>query len=125
MRIMLCIFACILLFSYGPANAGCTISEIRSMVKEGAGKKVIGENCDNEVDDAPRCKFSRVVQMAFSKKAEYEIRDECDACDRPRCEVGGNSCAIVQKVPAGARPGDNCWCPAPWGPVQGELSCNN
>jgi hypothetical protein len=105
--------------------AGCTVSEIVRMAKGGAGKSVLESKCDYRVDDAPRCSFSRVAQLALAKKYESDISDECGACDRPRCEVGRRSCSLGSRAPRGIKEGDDCYCNTPMGPVQGEVSCNN
>lgn len=109
-----------------PAHAGCTLVEVQKMVKNGSGKKVIEEQCEGEVDDLPRCSFSRVMSLALAKRPASTIRDECGACDRPRCEMpSGGGCWLGQTAPKGYRPGDACHCFTPMGPMMGELSCNN
>jgi len=111
----------------GPGFAGCTVPEMLKMAKGGSGKSVIESKCDSEVDDAPRCTFSRVLQLAMAKKAEYAIREECDACDRPRCEADTvkYSCALGAKAPKGVKDGDVCHCYTQYGPLMGTVSCNN
>jgi hypothetical protein len=111
----------------GPSFAGCTVPEMLKMAKGGSGKSVITEKCDGEVDDAPRCSFSRVLQLALAKKAEYAIREECDACDHPRCEADtvNFSCSLGSKAPKGIKEGDECHCFLQMGPIMGTVSCNN
>lgn len=109
------------------AFAGCTVPEILKMTKGGSGKRVVEEKCDSEVDDAPRCTFSRVLQLALAKKAEYQIREECDACDNPRCEADAVnfSCSLGARTPRGIKEGSVCHCFTPAGPLMGTVSCNN
>lgn len=109
------------------AKAGCRVAEIVKMARDGAGKKVIEDNCDLEVDDAPRCTFTRVTQLALSRKREYEIRKECDECENPRCEADdvNFSCSLGTKTPRGVKEGSACHCFTPRGPLMGTVSCNN
>lgn len=111
----------------GVSNAGCTVPEMLKMAKGGSGKSVIEEKCDRQADDAPRCTFSRVLQLAMAKKAEYQIREECDACERPRCEADQVrfACSLGSKAPRGVKEGDVCHCFTPQGPLMGTVSCNN
>jgi hypothetical protein len=125
-NVIAAIFATCLFIMATPAHAGCTLDEVQKMVKSGSGKKVIEEQCDSEVDDLPRCPFSRVMSLALAKRSTSTIRDECGACDRPRCELqNGGGCWLGQTAPKGFRPGDACHCFTPMGPIVGELSCNN
>ena len=105
-----------------PTYADCTVREMVKMAKGGSGRKVIEEKCDSAVTDAPRCTFTRALQLAVTKKSEYDVNEECGACDRPQCMVGRQTCRL-SKLPRGAKEGDDCWCPTPMGPVQGELVC--
>jgi hypothetical protein len=109
-----------------PAIADCTVADVVEMAERGSGKSVIEDRCEREIADAPRCTFRRAVQLALSRKAEYEILEECGLCERPQCYFGrGGKCPIPGKLPNGAREGDQCWCPTPMGPINGELMCNN
>lgn len=120
------IFAAYFFLIASPAHAGCTLDEVQKMVKSGSGKKIIEEQCEGEVDDLPRCSFSRVMSLALAKRSSSIIRDECGACDRPRCETpDGRGCWLGQTAPRGIRSGDACHCFTPMGPLVGGVSCNN
>lgn len=124
---VLSIVVCIAGLSSHEAEAGCRVSEIVKMASGGSGKKVIEEKCDFEVDDAPRCSFSRVTQLALNRKRLSEIRDECDECENPRCEADDVdfTCALGKRAPKGIKEGSVCTCFAPVGPLSGTVSCNN
>lgn len=120
------IFFCVFIFISSYAHAGCTVDEIVKMAKEGSGRKAINEQCESEVDDAPRCSYKRVVQLALAKKRAYTIEEECGLCDRPQCEVGnGAACSLGISAPPGIKEGDACFCATPMGPITGSVSCNN
>lgn len=113
--------------AHSSAFASCTVDEVLKMAKDGAGKKVIEEKCDLEIDDAPRCTFTRVLSLAIAKKAKYQIREECDACEQPRCEADdvNFSCSLGSRTPRGVKEGGVCHCITPRGPLMGTVSCNN
>ena len=116
----------VLLFAVIPASAfaGCTVEEIVKMAEKGSGKKIIDEKCDSEVDDAPRCEFTRVVALAVQKKRKSAIMRECGPCERPVCVVGpGFSCSLGRDAPPGVQSLDACHCFTPRGPAMGEVLC--
>lgn len=123
--VVLCV-SCLLAFPR-ESLAGCTVSEVVKMAKGGSGKNVIENKCDSEVDDAPRCTFSRVVQLSLAKKVEYQIREECDACEQPRCEADAVnfSCSLGSRTPRGVKDGSVCHCFTSRGPLMGTVTCNN
>lgn len=107
-------------------HAGCTVNEVTEIVEDGGGRRAIEEQCEGEIDDAPRCGYNRVVQLALAKKDSYDIEDECGLCDRPQCELdNGAVCSLGFSAPAGIKSGDQCYCATPMGPIYGSVSCNN
>ncbi|MFO1368260.1 MAG: hypothetical protein U1F46_04625 [Marinagarivorans sp.] len=118
--------ALIFIFTSDVLYASCTVEEVTKIVKDGGGRKAIEESCENEIDDAPRCSYKRVVQLAMAKKRASAIEDECGLCDRPQCELAnGAVCSLGYSAPQGVKPGDSCYCATPLGPINGELTCNN
>lgn len=114
--------AAVLMSLAGTSFADCTVAEMVKMARGGSGRNVIESRCDSAVTDAPRCTFNRALQIAVTKKSEYDVNDECGPCDRPQCMVGQNTCRIA-RLTRGAKEGDDCWCPSPYGPVSGQLIC--
>ncbi|WP_146021776.1 MULTISPECIES: hypothetical protein [Pseudomonas] len=115
----------ILILSFSSISyASCNVKEMITMKKEGSGRSIIKENCDEEVDDAPRCNFSRVLSLVFQNKSSYTIDSECGACERPQCDTQAGSCPM-RVLPNGMREGDDCFCALPMGSIAGTLSCNN
>lgn len=118
-------FLGLMFFISQPVFAGCTLDEIKKMARGGSGRDAIKSACNYQVDDAPRCDFSRVLALVMAKKAVYEIEDECGLCDRPRCETTMGSCGLGARAPKGIKEGDDCHCFSPGGPIMGMVSCNN
>lgn len=105
--------------------ASCTVEEITKMVGDGAGGDVIKDQCGYEVDNAPRCSFSKVLRLAKGKKDSYEIDEVCGLCDSPQCEIGyGAACSLGSSAPAGIKAGSACHCFTPMGPTMGQVTCN-
>ena len=120
------LIAMFVFLTHRAAIAGCTLAEVIKMAKEGAGKRVIEDQCDSEVDDMPRCNFKRIVTLALNRRSVSTISDECGLCDRPKCElVNGGSCWLGASAPRGIKEGDTCYCNSQIGPIYGETSCNN
>lgn len=107
--------------------ADCTVEEMVKLKSGGSGRDVITKACKRQVSDAPRCSFTRVLDLAMQKKDEDEIAQECGPCERPRCAVNRLRywCAVGPELPNGVKEGDTCTCYTNMGPVQGELTCNN
>lgn len=114
-----------LLVSPAICFADCTVAEVVKMVKNGSGRNAIEKACDSEVGDAPRCRWSKMLQFAQSTKSESGVNDHCGACDSPRCDVGMRWCGLTKPQVGTSVEGDDCYCNTPMGPAQGTLSCNN
>lgn len=112
------------LFLSATQARGCTVEEVVDMVSDGSGYKVIRDNCDRDVDGAPRCVLQKVVQYAQADMDESEIETRCGLCDTPSCQTNYGACAIVGGYGQLQDQG-RCTCQAPMGFVPGIINCNN
>ncbi|MBS7596730.1 hypothetical protein [Pseudomonas sp. RC2C2] len=118
------IFALLIFFVFaGQANASCRVDDMVRLYKQGSGKAAIGEACEDEVDDAPKCDFDKVVSKVFKKQSAWSIVDDCKECENPKCFTQVGECDMVQ-MKKNAKEGDSCGCFTPGGVIPGDLVCD-
>lgn len=119
---MLFLLVLMLIFSC-EASASCRVSDMVNLYKQGSGKTAISEACDEEVDDAPECKFSKVLSLVFKKNSAYTIVDDCKTCENPSCLTNYGECSLTH-LKKGSKEGDQCGCMYPAGIASGVFVCD-
>lgn len=107
-----------------PAFSSCEVEEVIELVDEDLSRRMIKDECENQVEEAGKCSLSRVIRYAKKSMSADEIYEKCDTGSGDR---SSNSTSDRQTQPAiGTRcdtPYGSCPIVTGFSPVGGTCFC--